>query len=674
MLTKKFRKYFLLLIFLQCGSACIGQNGYGQAIFKQDFGFGNNNPATIGTPLPANKTFFTFEPSVCPAPGNYSIIRRVPVANCFTNEWIGLSHDNNPLIDFGMMMAVNNITNANNRLVYMDTVYKPLCVGAVYGYTAAIINLDLIDGPLLCPHGPDYPVFEFRIEDQSGNLIKKDTTPGIVSYAAPPLMGYRFGEYGFSFTMPAGVTKLVLKLTLLHSTYLCAEDFAIDDIQVRPLGPDVKIKYDNEPPTTFVKSICFQDNKTVQLSGIMDPYYPTPSLQWQQSTDNGVTWVDIPGATSNIYSRVFSVADTFLFRLSGGDVSNIANPNCRVVSNVLKVEVDGLPSNYTITNNSPVCAGQDLKFNASGAASYIWTGPNGFYDIIPFPHIFFSTLADSGTYYVEIFSLGGCRKTDSTHVTIIGTDVHAGPDTSVCKGEPVLLRASAGVSYQWSPAAGLSNTSSITTIAKPDVNTVYTVKVTDQYGCSDTAMVHINLLNAVTVKAVIEAADYVCRAYDSLFFYNKSLGAIKNWDWNFGNGQTSTLADPAVQYFSIPANQTSFVARLAVKDTAGCTDTSYHIIKVAENCYIAVPSAFTPNNDGKNDYLYPLNAYKATNLVFRVYNRMGRIVFETRDWTKKWDGRINGMEQPVAVYIWMLDYNDAGGRRVSLKGTTALIR
>ena len=51
--------------------------------------------------------------------------------------------------------------------------------------------------------------------------------------------------------------------------------------------------------------------------------------------------------------------------------------------------------------------------------------------------------------------------------------------------------------------------------------------------------------------------------------------------------------------------------------------------------YIAGPSAFTPNNDGLNDYLYPLNAYKATNLLFKVYNRFGKLVFETKDCTKK---------------------------------------
>jgi len=98
------------------------------------------------------------------------------------------------------------------------------------------------------------------------------------------------------------------------------------------------------------------------------------------------------------------------------------------------------------------------------------------------------------------------------------------------------------------------------------------------------------------------------------------------------------------------------------------------VLKVINNCFIAVPTAFTPNGDGSNDYLYPLNAYKATNLSFRVYNRNGQLVFETKDWTRKWNGTIKGNPQPVGAYVWMLDYTDAAGKKVSLKGTTALIR
>ncbi len=164
---------------------------------------------------------------------------------------------------------------------------------------------------------------------------------------------------------------LVLKIILLPSRADCGEDFAIDDILLSPVGPKTQVAFDNEPPSTIVKSVCFQDNRTVSMNGSMSSFYNNPSLQWQQSIDNGITWTDIPGATGNNYSRYFSVSDTFLFRLSGAEAANIANPVCRVVSNQIKVDVDGIPSNFNATNNSPVCVGQNLQFNATeGFAAY----------------------------------------------------------------------------------------------------------------------------------------------------------------------------------------------------------------------------------------------------------------------------------------------------------------
>lgn len=675
MRVKKFKYYFLLFILIQSKIIGIAQNGYGPPVYKQDFGFGNNNPATIGIPLPAGKTSFTFENAVCPAPGNYTILRRVPVPNCFNNKWIGLSHDNNRTIDFGMMMLVNNITIDNNRVVYVDTVNNTLCEGAIYRFSVALINLDTLGK--ICPGIPNFPVFELRLEDGTGQVIKKDTTaPGIAfAFPIPPRpYDYAFTEFGFNVTMPAGINKLILKLNLLRGPYTCGEDFAIDDIQLRPLGPTLAIDFDNEPSTTIFKSICFEHNKTVSMSGSIAGSYTNTALQWQQTIDNGVTWTDIPGANSFTYSRVFSVADTFLFRLTAAEAVNISNPNCRVASNTRKVEVDGIPAGYKLTTNSPVCSGQDLKFNAEGATSYIWTGPNGFYDNISYPHIFFSSLADSGWYYVDVFSLGGCMKKDSIHAMLIGTDVHARPDTSICKGRSVQLTASHGVSYTWAPATGLSSVNIRNPRAKPEVTTNYIVNVTDNMGCSDTAHVEVKVLNSTEIKAGILGTDYLCRTSDSALFKDISTGNITKWSWDFGNGQTSLSSTPLTQNYVIPNITKNYTVRLAVADTVGCADTAYHLLKVADNCYIAVPSAFTPNNDGLNDYLYPLNAYKASNLLFRVYNRLGQKVFETRDWTRKWNGMVKGLQQETGVYVWMLDYIDASGKKVSLKGTTTLIR
>jgi gliding motility-associated-like protein len=99
------------------------------------------------------------------------------------------------------------------------------------------------------------------------------------------------------------------------------------------------------------------------------------------------------------------------------------------------------------------------------------------------------------------------------------------------------------------------------------------------------------------------------------------------------------------------------------------------VIRVLAHCTIAVPSAFTPNADGKNDFLFPLNALKADQLEFRVYNRMGQIIFSGRDWTHKWDGRVNGLEQPTGIYAWILTYIDKETKqRIFQKGTSLLIR
>ena len=136
--------------------------------------------------------------------------------------------------------------------------------------------------------------------------------------------------------MPDNVNRLVIKITLLHEGYECGEDFAIDDVTISPSGPVVLINFTNEDPIYLVKSVCYQDNKTISMSGLMTSYYPNPVLQWQQSVDSGTTWTDIPNATTNIYSATFSTPDTFLFRLTGADASQIANPNCRVVSGNLK--------------------------------------------------------------------------------------------------------------------------------------------------------------------------------------------------------------------------------------------------------------------------------------------------------------------------------------------------
>lgn len=190
--------------------------------------------------------------------------------------------------------------------------------------------------------------------------------------------------------------------------------------------------------------------------------------------------------------------------------------------------------------------------------------------------------------------------------------------------------------------------------------------------CSSTGQIVLSP-QLLRVKANFELPAFACPA-DTVRFTDRSTGPVTSWLWTFGNGNTSNLSTPPAQRFSSLAALSTVPVTLVVGHTNGCRDTITKTIKVPNNCFIAVPGAFTPNGDGLNDYLYPLNAWKATNLHFVVYNRMGQLVWETRDWNRQWDGRLGGVPQATGTYVWMLQYTDENGQRQQKKGTTVLLR
>jgi gliding motility-associated-like protein len=190
--------------------------------------------------------------------------------------------------------------------------------------------------------------------------------------------------------------------------------------------------------------------------------------------------------------------------------------------------------------------------------------------------------------------------------------------------------------------------------------------------CSDTVSEIVNLNN--TLKAVFEAPNEVCPK-DVVSFSDGSIGDVISWKWNFGDGTSSNQQIPQPHLFPDTWAGKIYTVSLIVQNNMGCYDSATEQITKLQSCYISVPNAFTPNGDGRNDFLYPLNAFTATNLEFRVFNRYGQLIFETRDWTRKWDGTINGSPQAAGTYVWTLRYTDGNsGKNFFSKGTSVLIR
>lgn len=191
--------------------------------------------------------------------------------------------------------------------------------------------------------------------------------------------------------------------------------------------------------------------------------------------------------------------------------------------------------------------------------------------------------------------------------------------------------------------------------------------------CKDTAAAQIDLNNEV--KASFNMPDRICPE-DPLVVENTSSGQVTSWLWKYDVAGSSTEKDPPPFLFP-QLNQEAYytVKLLAYNSLLGCIDSARKTLTVIDFCLIDVPTAFTPNNDGLNDYFQPHSAFKADKYQFKVYNRWGQLVFQSQNWQEKWDGKVNGILQNTGVYVWMLSYTHRDtGKEVFRKGTVTLIR
>lgn len=191
--------------------------------------------------------------------------------------------------------------------------------------------------------------------------------------------------------------------------------------------------------------------------------------------------------------------------------------------------------------------------------------------------------------------------------------------------------------------------------------------------CTDTSSVILTYDNKVTADFDME--KIICPE-DGLVVTNNSTGTIDNYLWRYDIIGQSTLKDPAPFLFPTINREAYYSVKLIVENTIlNCKDSTTRTLTVLDFCLIEVPTAFTPNNDGRNDFFRPHNALKADGYDFKVYNRYGQLVFKSKNWQEKWDGTINGTLQPTGVYVWMLSYTHRDTKLpVFKKGHVTLIR
>ncbi len=231
---------------------------------------------------------------------------------------------------------------------------------------------------------------------------------------------------------------------------------------------------------------------------------------------------------------------------------------------------------------------------------------------------------------------------------------------NICIGVPLVINTSAvdqyNVHYNWSFGDGFnylkSSPGSHKFMAKGD----YKIKmnVTNDY-CPNYNYQLIG--NTVKVSSAITPTTfkYFFLAKQPFNVVTKTDPGYVQYKWN----PAIFLDDPNKPNPIFNGDKSTDYTLTRTDTISSCSVTDEYEIIVSTEVYANVPNAFTPNNDGLNDVLkVAYSAGVGAEFNFRIFNRWGKLIFQTIDKNKGWDGRDpSGILQEMDGYSYLLEYN-----------------
>lgn len=279
--------------------------------------------------------------------------------------------------------------------------------------------------------------------------------------------------------------------------------------------------------------------------------------------------------------------------------------------------------------------------------------------------------APAGHYRVFVKDGNGCTTGKNADVSFTSDiTVRTMPDTTLCVGQSVqLATASNGQTFSWSPQNGLDNAGTLEPVASPDATTQYIITATKGF-CTQTDTVQVRVspkieLN-VTPDALIE--------YNVPFQLNATSPQIRDYAgatflWTPSNG----LNDATIQS-PIAVLQENQSYTVDVTSELGCKGTGQVSLSIKRQESIIIPTAFSPNGDGKNEVLLPVVNDIESIRYFRIYNRWGQVVFFTDQLNTGWDGSFKGTVAISGTYVWEIEGVSTKGKVISKRGAVMLLQ
>jgi gliding motility-associated-like protein len=399
-------------------------------------------------------------------------------------------------------------------------------------------------------------------------------------------------------------------------------------------------------------------------------------------SDNGLTytyWTDANCTVAVPNPKAVNQSGTYYIKGAAGTGCFVVKSVALTVNPAPRLFVNNPPDvckpNTVDITASSITAGSDATLNYSywkdAAATQVLTNPN--------------IISTSGQYMIRAENSFGCITTQAVSVVIneLPNITMKAPD-SLCIGLSTDISVSfsglAPWSFQYNDGTQSYFVNNITTqpyILKvtPAQTTTYTITTVSDRFCTNRNPVN----NKVTINITRPIPGVRLNSVNTTAFTNTTLKARNFPTYTYGweprvGLNTYNSASPTFNY----GKQVEYQIRMV--SSAGCITVDTMTVRVANQqepdspCDFFIPNAFSPNGDGRNDTYFPFTVNIKEIKFFRIFNRWGELVYETKMFGEGWNGIYKNKPQPGDVYVWTAEAICFDGTVIRRSGNVLLLR
>ena len=377
------------------------------------------------------------------------------------------------------------------------------------------------------------------------------------------------------------------------------------------------------------------------------------------SSDITIATIDVNGVVTGVAAGTVNISYT----IAGSGAVTAA------------VTVNALPTgNITAANGSIICGtGGSVVLTASGGDSYAWVKGSTPITTTTGSQL---TVTTTGVYTATVTNTTtGCSAAASNKITVTQLFAPKAGFSSAgyCVNQPVVftnqsvVATSGPVTYVWSDNNAHSSTGANASFTYASIAS-YSVKLkVIPTACPAIADSSIKVL---TIEAPQSGIRYglIDAIQNDPTTKLQARGFGASYVWTPATG----IADPTQSSTTITVQKEQDY-KVQITAASGCVTVDSILVRVFDNS-VYVPTVFSANGDGQNDKLYVSVVGVTLLKSYRIYNRWGKLVFETNNIGTGWDGKVNGVLQPLDTYVWVVEATDKFGNIISKQGNVTLLR